>query len=99
MLRSLCVSLLVLAICLVSALISNSASGEKSKQTKSGFIGVCGRQLCLNNQVWQMHSATLFKNFDDLDNIFKLTKSARLNSLRAVNFWNNNFSSTANPYE
>jgi endo-1,4-beta-mannosidase len=62
------------------------------------FVTSCGTSLCINGQKWTMHASTIYKNTDNVDTIFQLAKTAKLNSIRAVNFWNNNFEASADPY-
>ena len=65
----------------------------------SGFVDVCGRRLCVNGSTWYLYGASILSGLDQPAGAMGRANTAGLNTVRVVNFLNEQGSIGSAPYD
>jgi hypothetical protein len=65
---------------------SSSPAQFVAAPTSTGFVTVCGTELCLNGSIWEMYGATHGPFESDVETTITLALEEHLNTIRLTNF-------------
>jgi len=79
--------------------VPTATATPTSTASPTGFVTRCGISLCLDGQRWYLYGASQLGGLDDPTARASMAVSAKLNTLRVVNFLDENGSTSTAPYD